>query len=163
MQTVEPPKEYHAASFVFKMRENIIDLTVHFRPFTLRNLPLVVSNKNVSKRLAANKDCCVSYTESDFGVLSRCQSKNHVKLCIFMFWSLCCANRSRTSLVSPCLSTRTPHLLCIRSSSPYTHTRLHASTRTSGVFLLLVPVRCRLHTLFLYIILSLLKKGMKLV
>ena len=85
----------------------------------------------IACHLAANKDCCISYSE----ILGCCLVDRSIiwtflRLCIFIFWSLCCANRSHMSLVSPCLSTRTPHLLCIRASSPSTHTNfMHSHIR----------------------------------
>ena len=39
----------------------------------------------VACHLAANKECCLSYDDSDFRVLARCQSKHHLNILEAMY------------------------------------------------------------------------------
>ena len=64
--------------------------------------------------LAVDRSCAVSYLDSDFRVLSRGRSKEHLNVLeamyIYVLAPLCYVNKSYLSQTSPCFSTHTRHM-----------------------------------------------------
>ena len=55
------------------------------RPPKKRENPVEDSSSSTACLLAANKECCLSYDDSDFRVLARCRSKHHLNILEAMY------------------------------------------------------------------------------